>query len=204
MDGDEQFHDPIAAALLSDSTYERLRVRRRSLFKQPLSRKLAWQSGILAALGLIVPLSLLLPTSTRTLFPPGDILWSSPKILLLGAYAGTIVTVSALALAYVGYRRVTASGALSEREASRLLNIEDVASLISLITGLSAIVAINGIFILGQGGDRAMSMFFAAGGENPFAATTIPVSVVGVGGAAIVAAVFIFALSRVFARRLAA
>ncbi|ELZ94096.1 hypothetical protein C440_10763 [Haloferax mucosum ATCC BAA-1512] len=202
MDSDERFEDPIASALLSDSHYEQLRIRRFSLFKQSLPRKLAWQSLILAALTMVLPLAMTLPASTRALFPDGDPLWAAPKILLLGAYAGAIETVAALGLVYVGYRRLTRGGALSEREARQLLNIEDVASMISLVTGLFAVVAVNGFFLLGHGGKPAMSMFLAAGGNNPFAGTPIPVPVFGVAVTAGVLSILVFAASRVFDRLL--
>ncbi|WP_416840945.1 hypothetical protein [Haloferax sp. DFSO52] len=202
MDTDERIDDPIATALLSGSTYERLRIRRRSLFKQPLSRKLAWQSLILAGLAVVFPLALALPESTRALFSTGDPLASTPKILLLGAYAGAIEVVAALCLIYVGVRRIRNRGSLTERQARRLLDIEDMASLFSLVTGPFAVAAFTGVFLLGFGGQETMMSFFAVGGENPFAAATIPITLFDVTVAAGVMAVAVFAVSRLFERRL--
>ncbi|KAB1198699.1 MULTISPECIES: hypothetical protein [Haloferax] len=202
MDADNQFEDPIAAALLSDSIYESLRVRRRSLFKQPLSRKLAWQSLILGSLAMVLPLAMAFPESTQALFPAGDPLTSTPKILLLGAYAGIIEALAAVALVYVGYRRIRHGESLTEQQAGRLLDIEEMASLFSLVTGPFAVLAFDGVFLLGLGGQDTMASFFAVGGDNPFAATTIPVSLLEVTVAAGVLAVLVFAVSRLFERRL--
>jgi hypothetical protein len=201
MDENDGFEDPIASALLGSSTYEQLRARRYSLFKQPLPRKLALQSAILGALALVFPLAMTLPSSARSLFPGGDPLSSAPKILVLGAYAGVIETVAAAGLAYVGYRRLHSGDALSEGEARTLLNVEDVASMISLVTGAAAVAAVDGFFLLAHGGD-AMSAFFAAGGDNPFAGTPIPVTVPGVAAPAAVLAAVLFVLSRLFERHL--
>ncbi|KAB1188010.1 MULTISPECIES: hypothetical protein [Haloferax] len=198
MNSENHIDDPIASALLSDSTYERLRVRRRSLFKQPLSRKLAWQSLILAALAMVLPIALALPESTRMLFPSGNPLWSTPRIIVIGAYAGAIQVVAALGLVYVGYKRIRRGAELTEREARRLLDIEDVASIFSLVTGPFAVAVFDGMFLLGYGGQDALAMFLAAGGDNPFAVSTLPVTVFGVTVTAAVLAVVLFAVSRLF------
>lgn len=199
---DDRHEDPVAAALLSESQYERLRVGRYSLFTQSIPQKLALQGVVLTLLALVWPLAATLPASTRALFPGGDPLTATPKILLLGAYAGAIEAVAALGLAYVGYCRLRRGDELSERDARHLLTVEDVASMISLVTGLAAVVAVDGFFLLGHAGDRAMTAFFAAGGENPFAATPIPVTVPGIAVPAVVLAVLLFLSSWAFARRL--
>ena len=199
---DDSVDDPIAAALLGESQYERLRARRYSLFKQSIPRKLALQGLVLAALALVYPLAMTLPASSRALFPGGNPLASTPKILLLGAYAGTIELVAVLGLVYVGYRVQRDHGDLGEREAHRLLNVEDVASMISLVTGAVAVAAVNGFFVLGHAGPAAMSTFLDAGGKNPFAATPIPVSVTGIAVPAGALALLAFSFSWFFAHRL--
>ena len=50
-------NDPIADALLGESTYERLRVERYALIKRRIPQKLVYQSGLLLALALIVPIA---------------------------------------------------------------------------------------------------------------------------------------------------
>lgn len=199
---DDSVDDPIAAAFLGESHYERLRARRYGLFKQSIPHKLALQGLVLATLALVYPLAITLPASARELFPGGNPLASTPKILLLGAYAGTIEIVAVFGLAYVGYRVHRDRGDLDEREAHRLLNVEDVASMISLVTGAVAVAAVNGFFLLGHAGPDAMSAFLAAGGKNPFAATPIPVSVTGIAVPAAALSGLAFALSWVFAHRL--
>jgi hypothetical protein len=202
MAENDAVEDNIASALLGDSTYERLRVRRYSLFKQPIPRKLTLQSVVLGALALVLPLAMTLPASTRTLFPGGDPVSATPKILLLGAYAGAIEAVAGLGLLYVGYRRLQRGDSLTEREAHHLLNVEDVASMISLVTGAAAVAAVDGFFVLGHGGRTAVASFIDAGGKNPFAATPVPVTVYGVAVTAAVLAVVLFVLGRVLDRRL--
>ena len=199
---DDSVHDPIASAIIGESEYDRLRARRYTLFSQSLPRKLALQGLILASLALVYPLAITLPASARALFPSGNPLSSTPKILLLGAYAGALETVAIAGLVYVGYRLHRERGDLAEHEAQHLLNVEDVASMVSLVTGAFAVVAVNGFFFLGHAGPDAMSAFLAAGGKNPFAATPIPVSVTGIAVPAVALSIVAFTLSWVFARRL--
>jgi hypothetical protein len=202
MGGNDEVDDPVTSAVLGDSTYERLRVQRYSLFKQSIPQKLAWQGIVLGALALVLPLAMTLPASARAHFPGGDPLAAAPKILLLGAWAGAIELVAALGLAYVAYRRLSLGDALSEPQARHLLTVEDVASMVSLVTGAVAVLAVDGFFLLGHAGEDGITAFTAAGGENPFASTPIPVTVVGVATAASVLAVAVFALSRYLDGRL--
>lgn len=201
---DEHAHDPITSALLSDSHYDRLRLRRYGLFRQSISTKLALQGVVFATLALVFPLAATLPASTRALFPGGDPLSSTPKILVLGAYAGALETVAALGLVYVGYRLYQGRDDLTEQEARHLLNVEEVASAISLVTGVAAVAAVDGFFLLGHAGEEAMAAFMAAGGNNPFAAGVIPVTVWTVAVPAAVGAVVLFGLSWLFSGRLSA
>lgn len=199
---DDRIHDPIAHAFLGDSEYERLRVQRYSLIRQSIPRKLALQGLVLASLALVYPLAITLPASARALFPSGDPLTSTPKILLLGAYAGALEAVAVVGLVYVGYRLQRDRGDMAEDEAHHLLNVEDVASMVSLVTGAVAVAAVNGFFLLGHAGPDAMSAFLAAGGKNPFATTPIPVSVTAIAVPAVALSIAAFALSWFFARRL--
>ncbi|WP_435333264.1 hypothetical protein [Haloarchaeobius sp. TZWWS8] len=202
MEREDSFDDPIASAVVAGTAYERLRVRRFSLFSQSIPRKLAWQGIILLGLALVLPLAMTLPESTRTFFPGGDPVWSAPKILLLGAYAGTIELVGGAGLVYVASRRLQSDDDLSEHEARRLLNVEDVASMISLVTGAVAVFAVDGFLLLGHGGEPAVRSFLAAGGRNPFAGTPVPVSAVVVAVPAVLLAAFLFAWSWHLNRRL--
>jgi hypothetical protein len=158
---------------------------------------------VLAALALVLPLAMTLPDSTQALFPGGDPLTASPKILLLGAYAGAIELMAAVGLCYVGYRRLR-GGDIGEAEARHLLNVEDVASMISLVTGTAAVLAVDGFFLLGHGGASAVDELLAAGGSNPFAGTAIPVTVVGVALPSAVLALALFVGSYYFSSHLSA
>ena len=200
--GDDECRDPIATGLLSDSHYDRLRARRTSVFRQSIPRKLALQGAVFATLALVLPLAVTLPTSAHGFFAGGDPLASTPKILLLGAYAGAVETVSALGLTYVGYRLARRRGDLTEREALHLVTVEDVASLVGFVTGALGIAVLVAFFLLGHAGRDAVSAFLAAGGSNPFAATPIPVTVVDLAVPAGVLSVVLFALSRRFGRLL--
>lgn len=200
---DDGVDDPVATAVLSESSYERLRVRRHSLFSQSIPRKLAFQGTICLALALVFPIAMTLPASTQALFANGDPLTASPKILLLGAYAGALELVAAAGLCYVAYRRVRQCDSFSEREAHHLLTVEDVASMVSLVTGAVAVAVVDGFFLIGHDGGL-LAAFLGAGGGNPYAGTPIPVTVTGIAVTAAVLGVALFALSGLFARRLPA
>ena len=200
--GDDECRDPIATGLLSNSHYDRLRARRASVFRQSIPQKLALQALVFATLALVLPLAVTMPASARGFFAGGDPLASTPKILILGAYAGAVETVSALGLIYVGYRLARRRDELSEREARHLVTVEDVASLVGFVTGALGIAVLVAFFLLGHGGQDAVSAFLAAGGDNPFAATTLPVTVVDLAVPAGVLSLVLFALSRRFSRLL--
>jgi hypothetical protein len=198
--GDHDPPDDVAAALLGDSTYDRLRVTRYRLFDQSVPRKLTLQGLVFAALALVYPLASTMPASTRDMFAGGDPLASTPKILLLGAWAGAIETTAALGLVYVGVTLHRNRGDLDERQARRLLTVEDVASMVALVTGAVAILVLDGFFLLGHAGPTAISTFLEAGGQNPYAATPIPVTVPGVAVPAAVLSVLLLGLGRVLRR----
>jgi len=201
MDGNDHVDDPHASALLGDSTYERIRMQRYSLFKQSIPTKLGLQALILGALALVVPLAMAQPETTRALFG-GDPLSAAPKFLFLGMYASAIEFVATLGLCYVAYRRITAEDALDERQVRDLLAIEDVASNVSLVTGGAAVAAVHAFFLLGLGGEPLVEQVVSLAGRNPFTDGFIPVTVALVAVSATVLAVLTFALSRVLAGRM--
>lgn len=201
MDRNDGVDDPHASALLGDSTYERIRMQRDSLFKQSIPTKLAWQAVILGALALVVPLAMAQPEATRTLFG-GDPLRAAPKFLFLGMYASAIEFVATLGLCYVAARRIAAEESLDEREVRDLLAVEDVASTVSLVTGGAAVAAVHAFFLIGLGGDPVVDHVVSVAGRNPFTEGFIPVTVTLVAASATVLAALSFALSRVFAGRM--
>jgi hypothetical protein len=200
MDGADEVEDPIAAVVIGGSTYERLRLRRPTLFDQPIARKLTWQAAILGVLALVLPLAATLPASSQALFPGGDPLAAAPRVLLLGVYAGGVELLAAGVLCYVSYRR--RRDELTNREAHRLLTVEELSSLIGIATPAVAVAAINAVFLLGHRDTDAMATLLEAGGSNPLVGTVVPASVSEVALSAAVLAVFLFALSRILQRRL--
>lgn len=201
MEGDDTVDDRHAAALLGDSRYQKIKLRRYSLFKQSIPRTLALQGLILAALALVAPLALTQPESTRALLG-GDVLAAAPKFLFLGAYATAIELVGVLGLCYVAYRRLATDDVLSEREVHDLLALEDGVTHLSLVTGGVAVAVVDAFFLLGLAGDPLVGRFQALAGRNPFEPGLIPVTVIGVAIAAAVLASVAFGLSRLLRERL--
>jgi hypothetical protein len=202
MTADENdFDDPIANALLSDSTYERLQVERFRHFKQPLPTKLLWMSGLLVALALVFPVALAYPE-----FAPGVLgaspVFAAPRIALLGAVGGTVEVAAALVLVAVAVRRRQLEPSITESQAERLLNVEDVATLIGLGTGGASIALTDAFFLLGLAGPDAVA-FFTADGNGPFLASGTDVTIGALALAAALAAVLVAALGLGLRRRLA-
>lgn len=202
MDGDDTVEDRHAAALLGDSRYQKMKLRRYSLIKQSIPRTLALQGLILVALALVAPLALTQPESTRALLG-GDVLAAAPKFLFLGAYASAIELVGVLGLCYVAYRRLTTEDVLSEREVHDLLALEDAVTHLSLVTGGAAVAVVDAFFLLGLAGNPLVDRFQVLVGRNPFETGIIPVSVIAVAITAAVLATLAFGLSRLLKTRLA-
>lgn len=191
--------DPIADALLGESTYERLRVQRYALIKRRIPRKLAWQSGLLCVLALIVPITATYPSSVRAAFPGGDPLWSSPLVLWVGVWAGGIQLGTATCLVAVSIARHRREPGLSESQAHTLLNIEDVASMFGLTTGGFAILLTVGFFLLGHAGIETFEAVIESAPQDPYEQTAISVPIVAVGTAAAVSSCVLYLLSRYLA-----
>jgi|AntRauTorcE11898_2_1112593.scaffolds.fasta_scaffold03270_2 hypothetical protein len=201
MDGDDTVEDRHAAALLGDSRYEKIKLRRYSLFKQSIPRTLAVQGFILTALALVAPLALSQPESTRALLG-SDVLAATPRFLFLGAYATAIELVGVVGLGYVAYRRLTTDDVLSEREVHDLLALEDAVTHVSIVTGGAAVAVVDAFFLLGLAGNPLVDRFQALVGRNPFEPGLIPVTVIGVAIAAAVLAAVAFGLGRLLQDRL--
>lgn len=185
-DTDHSLDDPIADALLGRSTYDRLRMRRFSYFKQTVPQKLAWQSGLLFTLAFVLPLAAGFPAETKALFAGHTPVAASPKALLLGLIAATVELGTAGTLVAVTLRRVQLEPDLCEETARRLLNVEDVATLVGLVTGGFAVLLTVGFFLLGYAGPEAVSTFAASGGASPYAPSGSGISVMALGVAAVV------------------
>ncbi|MCU4926518.1 hypothetical protein OB905_11070 [Halobacteria archaeon AArc-dxtr1] len=189
--------DPIADALLGDSTYERLRVQRYALIKQRIPRKLRWQGGLLLMLALIVPITATYPASVQAVFPSDDPLWSSPLVLWLGVYAGVIQLATAATLTAVAVVRRRGDATFSESQVRTLLNVEDVASMFGLVTGGFAVLLTVAFFLFGHMGAETVAEFVTAAPQNPYGQTAVSVPVIVVGTAAAIGAGLVYLTGRV-------
>ncbi|MFC4542577.1 hypothetical protein ACFO5R_11670 [Halosolutus amylolyticus] len=191
--------DPIADALLGESTYERLRVERYALIKRRIPQKLVYQSVLLLSLALVVPITATYPSAVRAAFPGGDPLWASPLVLWVGVYAGGIELGTAACLVAVAIVRRRREPQLSEAEAHTLLNVEDVASMFGLATGGFAIVLTVGFFLLGHTGGETFQAVIDSAPRNPYGQAGVSVPVIAVGTAAAVSSGVVYLFSRYLA-----
>ncbi|WP_076609202.1 hypothetical protein [Natronorubrum thiooxidans] len=188
-------NDPIADALLGESTYERLRVKRYALIKRRIPQKLVYQSGLLLVLALVVPIAATYPSSVRAAFPGGEPLWASPLVLWVGVCAGGIQLATASCLVAVSVVRRSREPQLSEATAHTLLNVEDVASMFGLATGGFAILLTVGFFLLGHAGGETFQSVITAAPQNPYKQTAVSVPVIAVGTAAAIGSAVVYLCS---------
>lgn len=192
-------NDPIADALLGESTYERLRVERYALIKQRIPQKLRYQSGLLFVLALVVPIVVTYPSSVRAAFPGGDPLWSSPLVLWVGVYAGGIELGTAACLTAVAIVRRRHEPRLTESQVHTLLNVEDVASMFGLATGGFAILITIGFFLLGHAGVETVHAVVESAPRDPYGQTDVSVPVIAVGVAAAISSCLVYSIGRYLA-----
>jgi hypothetical protein len=177
-DRDDDIQDPVANALLGDSTYEQLRQLRYSPFGQPIPTKLVWQSGLLFLLALMLPVMAAFPAEVRAMLG-GTAVSSSPKVLILGLVGGIVVFGGGLALTAVGFLRVHLEPRMTEQLAHRLLGMEDVASLLGIGTGGIAILLTMAYVLMGYVGIRAVEWYVDTMGLSPFAPSGVELVSVG-------------------------
>jgi hypothetical protein len=137
--------DRIADALLNGSTYDRLRVERRSQFSQPVGTKLSWLALLLASVALVAPISVALSPNGYGMDP----LASSPRVAVFGLFSVGVVFAAACTLTGISLVHWRLESPLSERQAIRLLTLEELASLIGFITGSAAVAITLGLFTIG-------------------------------------------------------
>lgn len=194
-DIDHSFDDPIADAILSNSTYDRLRLRRLSYFKQTIPQKLAWHGGLLFSLTFILPLTAGYPVETRALFGATTPITASPKVLFVGLFAATILLASAGTLVAVTLRRLQLEPDLSEAAARRLLTVEDVATLFGFLTGSFTVFLTIALFFLGYTPPQVVSALVDFGGTGLYASSGVGVSVFQFGLAVIAGSILVVAAS---------
>lgn len=152
--------------IVSDSPYRRKRAERWAQFSAPLQTKIAWKSGIMAALILVLPLYQLFPRASEIawLGPAAD---ASPKVLLLGVVGLGIESVTGTVLVAVGLYRLHA-GPVDEDTAATLLDLEDTAASIGLVSGGLAVLVTLAYFVLGAFGSGVIVDYVAVFGANPY------------------------------------
>ena len=198
----DQIDDGIASAILADSKYEQLRVRRFSYFKQPIPRKLAWQGVLLLGLSLVAPIALSYPGPVTGLFADGSPLYASPVIVLVGVFTVGVELLASLGHVAVAVVLVRRKSGLSRQRARDLLALEDVSSLLGLGTGALGAAVTVGYFLFGHAGPTAVSEYVAAGGRNPFDPSGTGITVAAVAVAAFCAGLVLIGVSRYLDARL--
>jgi hypothetical protein len=185
--------DPLAEKLLSDSPYDRLRARQFSYFRQPIDRKVAWQSYLLFALAAFLPVLSLVPSSIRLTYL-GDVATASPKVAFIALVAVVFVAGTGVGHALVGHFRLRRRP-LDERQARELVTFEAVFSMLGFGTGGLATLTTYALVLVAFGGEEVLARLLAAGGGNPFAPNDLGVTVGMVTVVALVAGVVLQTVS---------
>jgi len=167
MDTDTKSDDHITSAILSGSTYERVRYERHSVLRQTVPRTLTLQSALLGWLAILLPMYGLFPESVAGFLPAVDPAVASPKVLLLGAVGGLLQVLGATLLVGAAVYRVRLAP-LTEAQAHTALDVEDFARCVGPGTGGLAILLTVCLFAVGLGGESAVSAYVATAGANPF------------------------------------
>ncbi|MFC7070346.1 hypothetical protein [Halobaculum lipolyticum] len=194
--------DPIAAALLSESAYERVRYQRFGWFKQPVTRKLTLQSHLLHLLAGVLPVLALLPPDIRSAYFGGSVAAAAPKVGVVALVAVGVVAAAGVGLVGVGTIRLARGDDFDEHTAHSVLDFEDLCSMAGLATGGIATVATYAFVLMGFGGVETVRAWVAVGGGNPYAPTavgptvaTVAVTALALGVCLRVAAAYLHACS---------
>jgi hypothetical protein len=139
---DDPSGDHVTDALMGGSAYERLRFERYSVFKQSIPQKMHFQSALLFGLAAVLPVMAALPADVREALNANEVAAASPRVILLGLLGGALVFVCGIGLATLGFARLKLGSSITESQAETMLNLEEVASLLSLIIG-----GISGVFL---------------------------------------------------------
>lgn len=191
MDSNTDSDDKITRAILSGSTYQRLKYERHSFFRQSVTRTLTLQSALLGLLAILLPVYGLFPESVAGFLPATDPAVASPKVVLLGMVGGGLQLLGAgLLVGSVVYR--VRRGPLTEAQAHTAIDVEDFARYVGLGTGGLAILLTVCLFALGLGGSAAVGGYIDVAGANPFAPSGFDISVASVSLTAFAGSVAVF------------
>ena len=186
--------DPITTAILSGSAFERLRYEEGLVFTMPATKMLLVQALLLGILALVLPLYVLYPQSVASYMPTMDPFAASPKVLVLGFLCWGIELLSASLLVGLYYHRVR-NGPLSAQQARTVINVQEIAASLSIITGGAGIALTVVLFSLGAFGEDALSAYLSVvANGNVFAQSGLGISVAGLAVLSAVTAVAILAL----------
>jgi hypothetical protein len=188
--------DDITDALVDGSLYERLRAQRTSVFGGSIPRKLTAQSGLLAVLALVLPITAAFPARVRMLFPAGEPTRASPQIMLLGVLALVLIVGTGVVLACLEYVRFRFEPDLSEGQIRALLDCEEVVSLFGLGTGGAVVFLTDGFTLLGLGGIEVVRTYLQQAPRSAFTASGTGISVVAVATSALCGAIVLYTASR--------
>lgn len=168
-DTSDALDDRISRAIVEGTPYERLRARRYSLFSGSIPTKLRRQGLLLATLVATIP-----ATAIATATSEGGTLWTalftSPKLALLGLFAVGVETLAATAFFTIAALRLRRE-VVDERTAHRLLNVEDMASMLGLGTGGLAVALIGIYAVVGVLAPDALVALQPAHSGGPFSAS---------------------------------
>jgi len=167
MSTDSQPDDSITQAILSGSTYEKVRFERHSYVRQSIPRTLVLQSALLGLLALLLPMYGLYPKSVAPYLPAVDPMLASPKVVMIGVFGGLFQLLAAIILVGTAVYRLR-NGPLTEAQAHAVLDAEDFARYVGLGTGGLAILVAVLLSAIGLGGGDAVSSYVATMGRNPF------------------------------------
>jgi hypothetical protein len=191
--------DPITTAVLSGSTYERLRVTEGSLFTIRPRKAMAIQALLLSALALVAPLYLLFPDSVAPLIPTTDPVTATPKLLVLGLFGWGLEVMAAVMMVGL-YRYRTTRQPLSESQARTIFDVERISAGLSIVTGGLAIAFTVGIVALGVGGESTLGVYLeSVAGGNIFEQLSVAFSVAHLSVVSAIGAVVVVALRWVVA-----
>ncbi|GAA0219659.1 hypothetical protein [Halobaculum roseum] len=190
--------DPIAAAILSESAYERTRYREFGWFNQSLTRKLTVQSYLLHLLAAVLPVLAMLPGEIRTAYLGEPLPDAAPAVGVAALAAAVVVAVGGVGLIAVALFLLARGDSLDDETARAVRSVERVCSMTGLVTGGVATLAVYSLALMGFGGIEAVRAWTAAGGGNPYAPSgvhlplaTVAVAVLGLGVGLRVAAAYL-------------
>lgn len=193
---DDPSGDHVTDALMGGSAYERLRFERYSVFKQSIPQKMHFQSALLFGLAAVLPVMAALPADVREALNASEVAAASPRVILLGLLGGALVFVCGIGLATLGFARLKLGSSMTESQAETMLNLEEVASLLSLIIGGISIVLTICYALMAHGGMETIQAYVRTVGRDPYVASGFDVSVAAVAASAFVGGVALFVLAQ--------